>query len=232
MKAILFLALLCCANLAQASRTLFQVRCEDTMARAVTVMSTQENGYSIDNSKSFRALTTLKGSAPENAYVLGLTRTQSRLEINLNGSILQDPLSGYECISPRIAVSLYYIPIIIYIGREFSPGTCAYDEILAHEMRHLKTYLDYLPTVESAVRKALAGRFDNRPIYAPIGQSQALLEQEIDKNWMPYIKSEMAKVEQLQAAIDTPQEYTRLSKVCKGEVQSLIGPANRTRRQQ
>ncbi len=230
MRIALLLILLCLADGAQAARTLFQVRCEDTMAKAVTVMSTQENGYSIDNTKSYRQLTALKGKAPANAYVLGLTRTQSRLEINLNGSILQDPRSGYECISPQIAVSLYYIPIIIYIGREFKPGTCAYDEILAHEMRHLKTYLDHLPKVESVVRKALSDRFDNKPLYARSGQARAALQREVDTGWMPYMKRELVKVEQDQALIDTQQEYARLSRVCKGEVQSLIGPAQRTRR--
>jgi hypothetical protein len=44
---------------------------------------------------------------------------------------------------------------------------------------------------------------------------------------MPYIKREMAKVEVLQAAIDTPQEYARLGKVCGGEVQSLLRPKRR-----
>ena len=227
---LLFLLLLCYADAAHAARTLFQVRCEDTMAKAVTVLSTQENGYSIDNSKSFRALTALKGAAPANAYVLGLTRTQSRLEINLNGSILQDRLSGYECIAPQIAVSLYYIPIIIYIGSEFLPGTCAYDEILAHEMRHLKTYLEHLPKVESVVRKALSNRFDNKPLYARSGQARAALQREVDTGWMPYMKRELVKVESQQSLIDTPQEYMRLSRVCKGEVQSLIRPAKRARR--
>ena len=227
---LLFMAWLCCANAAQASRTLFQLRCEETMAKSVTVMSTQENGYSIDNSKSFRSLTALKGSAPPGAYVLGLTRTQSRLEIDLKGGILQDPLSGYECISPRIGVSLYYIPIVIYIGSEFAPGTCSYDEILAHEMRHLKTYLDHLPKVESVVRKALSDRFDNKPLYARSGQARAALQREIDTGWMPYMKRELIRVEEKQALIDTPQEYARLSRVCSGEVQSLIGPVQRTRR--
>ncbi len=230
MKIVLLLILLGLANGAEAARTMFQVRCEDTMAKAVTVMSTRQNGYSIDNKHSYLQLTALKGQAPANAYVLGLTRTQSRLEINLNGSILQDPMSGYECISPRIGVSLYYIPIVIYIGREFKPGTCAYDEILAHEMRHLKTYLDHLPKVESVVRKALSDRFDNKPLYARSGQARAALQREVDTGWMPYMKRELVKVEHEQALIDTPQEYARLSRVCKGEVQSLIGPAQRTRR--
>jgi hypothetical protein len=46
---------------------------------------------------------------------------------------------------------------------------------------------------------------------------------------MPFIKNEMVKVERLQAAIDTPQEYARLGKVCAGEVQSLIRPAKQKR---
>jgi hypothetical protein len=146
------------------------------------------------------------------------------------GTLLEDRLSGYECISPQIEVELSYAPVIIYIGREFKPGTCAYDEILAHEMRHLKAYLDHLPKVEEVVRKALSNRFDNKPLYARSGQARASLQREVDTGWMPYMKRELVRVEAKQALIDTPQEYARLSRVCKGEVQSLIGPAKRARR--
>ena len=205
-----------------AARTAFQARCEDTIGKAVSVMTTRQSGFSIDNTRPFQALTTLKGPAPKNSYVLGLTRTESRVSINVGGPRLTDPKTGYECIAPKISVSLYYIPFIIYVGREFVPGSCAYKEILAHEMRHLNAYLDHLPKVETVVRAAMAARFNDRPLYAPGGQVQALLKREIDNNWMPYIKGEMVKVERIQAAIDTPAEYARLSRVCKGEVQSLI----------
>ena len=194
------------------------------------MLSSTQNGYSIDNSRTYQALTAMKAPGVKNSYVLGLTKTESRVSVNLDGRILQDRASGYECVAPQIRVSLFYAPIVVYIGREFSPGTCAYKQILAHEMRHLKTYLDHLPKVEVVVRKALARRFEGKPLYAPIGQAQALLEKEIDTGWMPYMKREMGAVEALQAAIDTPQEYARLSKVCKGEVQSLIGPARRAAR--
>jgi hypothetical protein len=83
----------------------------------------------------------------------------------------------FECIAPQIAVSLFYSPIVLYVGSEFSPGSWAYQEILAHEMRHLKTYLDHLPKVESVLRPALA----------------------IDSGPLPYIKNEMGRVELLQA---------------------------------
>jgi hypothetical protein len=212
---------------AWAARTPFQIRCEDTLGKTVSVLTARPSGYSIDNSLSYKTLTRMKNPGVANAWVLGLTRTESRVALGFKGAILADPPSGYECVAPQIDVSLFYIPTVIYIGREFIPGTCAYQEILAHEMRHLNTYLEHLPKVELVVRVALNKRFESKPLYAPAGQARALLAKEIDTGWLPYIKSELGKVEVLQAAIDTPQEYARLSKVCKGEVQSLIGPPKR-----
>jgi hypothetical protein len=171
----------------------------------------------------------MKGRARPGQYVLGLTRTESHVSINVGGRLLSDPASGYECIAPHIEVALHYPPIVVYVSREFAPGSCAYEEVLAHEMRHLNAYLDYLPKAESRVRLALERRFEDKPLYARIGQAQSLLQREIDRGWMPYIKSEMAKVEALQAAIDSPQEYARLGKVCGGEVQSLIRPVRNSK---
>jgi hypothetical protein len=155
--------------------------------------------------------------------VLGLTRAESRVAISVEGTILGDPETGQECLLPQVGISLSYLPIVLYVGREFAPGTCAYREILAHEMRHLKAYVEYLPKVESRVRETLARRFDARPVLAVRGQALASVRQELDARWMPFIKAEMARARALQAGIDSPAEYARLGKLCKGEVQSLIG---------
>lgn len=226
MKWALALALLFALAPASA-RTPFQAKCEDTIGESISVLTSRQNGYRVDNSYSFHGLTRLKGNRAPGTYVLGLTRTESRVSIAVQGRMLQDPASGYECVAPRLQVTLYYEPIVVYVGREFAPGTCAYKEILAHEMRHLKVYTDFLPGAEKTVRTALAKRFEGKPLYAPAGQARNLLQREIDTNWMVFIKNEMSKVERLQAAIDTPQEYARLGKVCAGEVQSLIRPAKR-----
>jgi hypothetical protein len=172
-------------------------------------------------------LTVMKGVASSNSFVLGLTRTESRVQIATNGKILQDPSSGYECIAPQIVVELTYAPVKIYVGKEFPKGTCGYDVILAHEMRHMKAYMDHLPRVEEKVRNALAKRFGNKPLYAPSGTAQSALSHEINSGWLSYIKAEMAKVEVLQEAIDSPVEYARLGKACNGEIQKVL---NRTRR--
>lgn len=215
-------ALLAVAAGAQAQRTPFQARCEDELSKTVSVLTAQQNGYSIDTHLSYRALTAMKGGARANTFVLGLTRTESRMAIGLDGPMLQDPVSGYECVAPHITVKLFYAPIVIYIGNEFPPGTCAYQEILTHELRHMKTYLDHLPRAEAQVRSALARRFEAKPLYAPKGTARNALAQEINSGWLPYIKAEMGKVEALQAAIDTPQEYARLGKTCDGEIQRIL----------
>jgi hypothetical protein len=211
-----------------AAATPFQLRCEAAALKASTTVTAHDSGYRIDNTASFHGLTQMKRPYEPNGFVLGLTRTESRLGVQVDGVLLRDAASAAECIMPRIVVTLYYLPIVVYVAREFAPGSCAYREILAHELRHLKSYLDYLPKVELEVRTRLAQRYVGKPLYAAAGGARGLLQREIDATWMPYIKNEMLRVDGQQVAIDSPQEYARLSKVCQGEVQSLIRPARRS----
>lgn len=210
-----------------AARTAFQQRCEEAAGRAGATFSSRDSGYRVDNTLSWRSLNQLKRVAVRNGLVLGLTRAESRVAIKVDGVLLDESGGPNECVMPQIDVTLYYPPIVIYVGSEFAPDTCSYREILAHEMRHLNTYLDFLPKVEERIRTRLAKRFSGKPLYARRGQARSLLQAEIDGNWMPYIKAEMMRVERVQAAIDSPLEYARLSKVCQGEVQSLIGSTRR-----
>jgi hypothetical protein len=235
LRPLLALGLPLCLLLAAgeaAAGTPFAARCEaglDGANRRPTVsVEAHDTGYRVDNSLSWRALTRLKRERA-GAYVLGLTRAESRVAISVEGTIAGDQDSGMECMSPRIAVSLSYLPIVVYVSSEFAPGTCAYREILAHEMRHLKAYVEYLPKVERTVRDALANRFEGRPVVAPQGQALSRVQAELDGRWMPFIKHEMGRAKALQGRIDSALEYARLSKVCQGEVQSLIGSTRRSR---
>ena len=210
-----------------AARTPFQVRCEDEIGKTVSLLTANENGYSLNHDLPYRALTRMKPPGPANAVVLGLTKIQSRVEIKLAGPVLQDIASGYECVAPQITVRLFYDPVVIYVGREFPVGSCSYDQILAHELRHLKAYLNHLPVVETTVRAALAHRFEAKPLYAPSGTARSAFAHEVNSGWLPYIKAEMAKVELQQEAIDSAQEYARLGASCKGEINRIIGPHQR-----
>ena len=219
---LLATACLLAAAGAHAERTPFQVRCEDSLSKTVTVLTAQQSGYTVDTHLSYKALTSMHGLAAGAVKVAGLTQTDSRVKMGYTGTLLQDPESGYECIAPRIEVKLYYVPVVIYVAREFPAGSCAYNEILKHELRHMHAYMQDLPRVEKTVRDALARRFQDKPLYAPSGTAMSALTREVDNGWMDYIKAELHKVDAEQARIDAPEEYARLSQACDGEIRNVL----------
>jgi hypothetical protein len=214
---------------AASAATPFEARCDAAATAAGVRIGTQDSGWRIDNSQSYRTLTQIKRPRVAHGYVLGLTHTESHVTVQVDGELLQDAAARRECVLPRVSVTLYYEPIVVYVGREFAPGTCAYREILAHEMRHLKSYQEALPKVEERVRARLAPRVQGRAVFADAGGARPMLQREIDAVWLPAIRAEMRAVELLQREIDSPQEYARLSKVCQGAVQSLIGSTRHSR---
>lgn len=232
MNMLALLLALCWSSAALAARTPFQARCEDTIAKASTTLVARQAGYVVDNTRSLRQLTGMKGPGTRRGTVLGLTRTESHVTIDATGSILHDRDSSYECISPHVVVKLWYSPITVYIAREFGPGTCPYREVLTHEMRHVRLYTEHMQQVARSVREAMAERFAGKPLYAPRGQSNAMLGREIDARWIPYIKAELARIEPVHDSLDSHEEYARLSKVCEGAVQSIIDPASSRNTQQ
>lgn len=223
MKALLIIVCLgVCGGAQAAARTPFQIRCEDTISKTVSVLSSKQNGYTINNQLPYRALTAKMGSIDGRSQTLGLTVTKGMYKANLGGPLLQDPVSGYECIAPKVEIMLNYSPVLIYVGNEFAPGTCAYNEILAHEQRHLQAYMDNLARVEQVVAKALSQRFEGKPLYAPSGTAMSALEHEINGTWFPFINAEFEKGKIKQALIDTPAEYARLAKTCNGEIAAIM----------
>jgi hypothetical protein len=210
------------AAAAVAERTPFQIRCEDTIRKTVSVLSSKQNGYTINNQLPYRALTLKTGSIDGRMQTLGLTVTQGRFSANMDGAILQDPVSGYECIAPKVEIKLYYSPVMIYVGNEFVPGSCAYKTILAHEERHLDAYVENLVRVEKVVGDALSKRFEGKPLYAPSGTAMSALQHEINSTWFPFIQNEFDKGKAKQALIDTPEEYARLGKSCNGEINEIM----------
>lgn len=210
-----------------AERTPFQIRCEDTISKTISVLSTKSNGFTINNQLPYRALTLKTGSIDGRSETLGLTVTRAQYGATMGGPILQDKVSGYECVAPRVEIKLNYSPVLIYVGNEFTPGSCAYKTILEHEQRHLKAYMDNLTRVEKVVREALNRRFEGKPLYAPSGTAQSALQHEINSVWMRFINDEFDKGKVEQAKIDTPQEYARLGASCNGEIRDIV---NRRRR--
>ena len=120
-----------------------------------------------------------------------------------------------------LTVTLSYPTVVVYIGSEFPEGSCAYREILVHELQHVQAFQQHMGALEAAVREAMTERF-SRPSFGPAGQTLASLAREVSDTWKPFILAEQRKVDSLQKQIDTAEEWRRVIRACGGEVRRAI----------
>lgn len=155
--------------------------------------------------------------------VLGLTRGTGRVVFEIRTPAIIDRSRQWECVSPQITVSYGFSPMTVYVAREFPPDGCAYREILRHEQRHVATYLDHIASLAPDLTETLQRRFaTGARSRAPVGQTRARLERELQERWLPFVQREMERVKSSQALIDTPEEYRRVSESCGGEILRVV----------
>ena len=198
-------------------------RCGGRSEKTEIIITTRQNGFEIINRLGSRALNTKSKSSYAGDYVVGLTSLESTTQIDFDGPVWQDEETGGECFAPRIAISLHYAPIQVFIGNEFKPGTCSYGVILDHEKQHVRLYQENLPRVENILRSLMEKRFANKPLYTPSGKSKQILESEIDTLWRPLIRAEFAKIQIEQNLLDSDEGLASVSWACLGEVQKILG---------
>lgn len=178
-----------------------------------------------DDRYSYRTLTSLAGDrARPHQTVLGLTRGKVVTRIALRAPRWVDASGRWECLSPQIEVSFGYAPLTVHVAREFPPGSCAYQEILAHEQKHVDAYRQHAAAIEDELRSAFEARFMNgdQAWRGPAGELGERLQKELDERWLPFIQRRLAAVEAAQAEVDAPEEYERVSNACDGEIRKRL----------
>lgn len=200
----------------------FEQRCEKLVQPRIRV-SASAPSYVLKTNLSTRVLSNRSTSASGSHSVMGMTASRTMADISIDGPALLDPAGGRECLAPRIDVLLSFEPLDVYVAREFSQHSCAYREVLKHEMEHVKIYTDELARIERLVQDELERRYGGRPLYANPGRAIDTLQTQLNAWLDPLIRSEMAKVEVLQARLDTAEETDKLSHACLGEVAYMMG---------
>lgn len=196
--------------------------CDRLPPPSVTVKRFEEP-LRLDTSYSYKALKVLGAelARPEN-QVLGLTRATSRVSFEIRTTSYVERTGRWECSSPQFTVNYGFSPMVVYVAKEFPVGSCAYDEIYRHELRHVKAYQDHLVSIEHELADTLIRRFATGQVWrAPKGQTRMMLEKEMNERWLPFIKREIERVESAQKLIDTPEEYARVSGACGGEMERV-----------
>lgn len=198
-------------------------QCDQLPPPSVTLKRLDEP-VNLDTSYSYKSITVLGSTLhrPENR-VLGLTRGTARVRFETKTALIVDRTGRYECSSPQLVVTYGFSPMTVYVAKEFSKGSCAYNEIYQHELRHVKTHQDHLVSIEKELAETLNRRFaTGSPWRSSVGQTRLALERELNERWIPYITREMERVESAQALIDTPEEYARVADACNGEIKRII----------
>lgn len=122
----------------------------------------------------------------------------------------------------ELRIRLLHAAHTIRLAREVPPGGCLAAEVLAHERRHAEVNrrtLREAATELRALARAWAARAETR---APDVNTAAIaLQEELGQVLEPALARLRAAREAGHAAIDTPEEYQRLSRVCPEDQRRL-----------
>lgn len=137
------------------------------------------------------------------------------------------------------------IPILmkttISIAKEFVPGTCHYEAIEAHEYKHFLVNKYVVEQAVEQMRRDLPAIIRDMEMEGYVGRGMInerveLMKESISDVFKVYMKEKMAKeMRDLNAKVDTPEEYDRVSKlkaICDYKAQLAKGQKVLERKQQ
>lgn len=180
-----------------------------------------------DTSKSSKQLERFKidtvspYGADVHTKISGLTSGKIGVQLQASISYSQYP-NGQICMwYDEIFVKVVVDPLV-YIAKEHKNNRCRYNVTLKHELKHVsvdrRTAKEYLPKIESAVKK-VAKKVGTVALESKSGVKSAKkgMINRINKEIEPIVKSISLKRHHRQQVIDSKREYDLLSKKCGGK---------------
>jgi 8-oxo-dGTP pyrophosphatase MutT (NUDIX family) len=211
----------------------FQARCEDTGPRTSSASASTSNRTTAATASttacSFRGAHAMKGER-RRQLCAGADPHRIARGDQRRGRMLSDPGQRLRMRAPQARREAVLPPIVVYVGREFAPGSCSVSrDTCARDAP--SQGLPRLPAESGKrVREALARASMASPCTRRRGQARARCAgANSTAAGCPSSSTRWRKAKRCRPRSTVPQEYARLSKVCQGEVQSLIGPARRKR---
>jgi hypothetical protein len=163
---------------------------------------------------------------------MGITRYEPIMEFNVPMVIETSP-DGLSCAYiKRVEVTVGYRDVIVYIASEIPRDSCAFDETMGHEQKHVAVNRELLhefaPMIEARLRDymRLNGVFRTRNAKYAEATMQAKLQAITDDMIAQMQNENIAR----QRQVDSPQEYARLSHVCNGQLSQIADFYRRTGR--
>jgi hypothetical protein len=109
----------------------------------------------------------------------------------------------------------------VHIAKEHRPDSCRYVTTKAHELRHVDTDRAVLGELLPGIEQRLAAELARIGAEGPMAEGRlAAAKQKIADHLAALLKAELENILAVQSlrqrAIDTPAEYTRLTRACPG----------------
>ena len=169
--------------------------------------------FNVSQSLDSATLTAQREHNPRET-TMGLTtaRSHSRVDIHLRGM----KLPGSMCVRADVTMEVGYAPVAVIVARDLDPGGCQYREVLAHEMRHVAVLRAHLEEARGRLAATLTTRLAPSAIYrfASMDQAAVHFTEGEQEQLAALARDELDSVAAEQQAIDTPDEYERLTHVC------------------
>lgn len=192
----------------------FETRCESLPPAHFEVEAAPVT-FTEDYSQSLRTLTARHDGAQIHHRTVGLTEGRLAYESTLESKGLEDRAGGRVCARPSVRVVFSATPMVVFIAREVADDACRRNLILEHEMKHVAVYREYLNELVAATRRELPSLYGERVVYArDAHESQETMRRRLKTFMHGFMQAHYTEIKRRQADIDTPEEYTRLSRAC------------------
>ena len=192
----------------------FESRCAQLPAPRFAVIEVPVS-YSEDGSQSIDDLTLKSGDTPEMRITFGLTTANFGHKTEYVLRSVDDPGSGRTCGTPTVQVEVSMQPMMVFIADELRDAPCPRAVTFSHEMKHVAVFRQTLDDVVRDLRADLPERLGAGMRRA---SSQAELERQFKAAFDDYLGSFFHRwhgaLTERQAAVDSPQEYTRVKNAC------------------
>lgn len=172
----------------------------------------------IDRSQDSISLSTMLSDSSMPGYVTqGLTRVDYTASYT-SEYLSQQRMDGSWCSTVNnVTVDFGFLaPPKIYIASALPQGSCTYNEVMKHEYQHLSIARDTLEAGRKWIAKALKEELSRGGAVGPTSEAaNAQIERRINGmvNKITGGLYAAAKVKNL--ALDTPENYARLGKLCR-----------------
>lgn len=185
-----------------------------------------------DYSKSIRAITAAAADSHHSIHenlTLGLTQYEPILSIHAPVREVQSS-DGLACAHiEHLDVSVGYQHVTVSIAREIPQGSCGFNEVMAHEQKHISVNMQILQEYTPRIEAELGDYVRQNGNFQETNADYALklLHEKLQDIIESIMKDMTAENQERQQAVDTPAEYARISAACNGQLRFAAADARR-----